>query len=148
MFLFYLLWFGGVFALSPQYFRDRTNICINVSLLLPLQFQVSVGSASGLENFPRCGAKFISVRNEQEKWDRTKATWEEQLQKQREKYQNYPGNRYDTFWICNRAFCHRGEQHDERMCDLALDFYLKLLMSPANLSLISIIKEKEEIRST
>lgn len=87
------------------------------------------------------------MRNEQEKWDRTKVTWKEQLQKWREKYQNYPRNRFDTFWICNRPLYHRGEQHDG-VCDLAPAYYLKFLMSPANLSLISIIREKEEIRGT
>lgn len=43
---------------------------------------------------------------------------------------------------------HGGEHHDEGVCDLAADYNLKFLMSPANLSLISIIRQKEEIRGT
>lgn len=84
------------------------------------------------------------MSNEQEKWDRTKL-WQEQLQSEGKILRTIQGidltpseSATDLSW---------GEHHDEGWCDLAPEYYLKFLLSPANLSLINNVREQGEIRA-
>lgn len=121
-----------------MYFRNRSNIYINVSLLLPLLLPASVGWGIGLENFPRCWAEFVLVGNEQEKWDRTKHMWKEQLQSKGKNLRTIQG--IDLTPSESATDLSRGQQHEEGWCDLAPQYYFKFSLSPANLSLINIVK--------
>lgn len=83
------------------------------------------------------------MSNEQEKWDRTKVVWKEQLQSEGKNRRTVQG--IDLTPSESATDLSRGEQHDEVGCDLAPGYYLKFLLSPANLSLINIVREKVEI---